>query len=384
MPNRDWDVKDWYGDPTTAKELLNWEAKTSLKEGLLKTLEWKKQQKYTPEPQLLSLSGKPIRISAVIACYNDAQAIPIMHERLTKVFSQMKVEYEIIFVNDASPDNTDKALKDISTNDNRVIAIEHSRNFGSQSSFLSGMQISTGDAVVLLDGDLQDPPEIISEFYKKWKEGYEVVYGKRVKRVSTRLLNFFYKAFYRIFRKLSYIPIPVDAGDFSLMDRKVVNALVALPETEQFLRGLRAWVGFKQTGIDYVRPERMFGKSTNNWRKNFWWAKKAIFSFSFVPLEMLSYAGLILTGISFLALIGQIIMRFLFPDVPQGISTIIVLILFFGGVQILAISIIGEYLIKIFEETKRRPKYIRKSIRYGGKHIKTAAEMESFIKEFNK
>jgi dolichol-phosphate mannosyltransferase len=377
MQNRSWDLKDWYGNPALAKEILGWEAKTSLKEGLLKTVEWMKKGKGE------RVSAEPVKtpkLSTVIACYKDVQAIPIMHERLTNVFRQMGIDYEIIFVNDASPDNSDGILKELTAKDNRVMAVEHSRNFGSQSSFLSGMQLSTGDAVILLDGDLQDPPEIIPEFYKKWLEGYEVVYGRRVKRQATGLLNACYKLFYRIFRGVAYVPMPLDAGDFSLMDRKVVDQLIALPETDQFLRGLRAWVGFKQTGVDYIRPERMFGVTTNNWRKNIWWAKKAIFSFSFIPLELLSYFGLILTGVSFLALIWQIIARIIYPDIPQGIPTIIVLILFFGAVQVLAISIIGEYLMRIFEETKKRPKFIRRSIRHGREFLTTEKEMDDYIK----
>ena len=156
--------------------------------------------------------------------------------------------------------------------------------------------------------------------------------------------------------------MPLDAGDFSLMDRKVVDELVKMPETDQFMRGLRAWVGFKQTGVDYIRPERMFGVTTNNMRKNLAWARKAIFSFSFVPLELLTYLGWSLTGLSFIAIVAQIVAYFYVDSVPQGISTIIVLILFFGGLNMLAISIIGEYQAKILEETKRRPKYIRKNV----------------------
>jgi dolichol-phosphate mannosyltransferase len=241
------------------------------------------------------------------------------------------------------------------------------------------MEISTGDAVVLMDGDLQDPPEIIPKMYDKWLEGYEVVYGKRVKRETSQLMNVSYKLFYRIFRRLAYVNIPQDAGDFSMMDRKVVNELVKLPEKEQFLRGLRAWVGFRQTGVDYIRPERMFGKSTNNWRKNIGWAKKAIFSFSFVPLEFLSYFSFILTGVSFLAVIFQIVMRFLYPGTPQGITTIIVLILFFGGIQLLAVSILGEYLSKVFEETKARPKFIRKEVIRRGKKMESPSEIQNLI-----
>jgi dolichol-phosphate mannosyltransferase len=224
------------------------------------------------------------------------------------------------------------------------------------------MEISTGDSVILLDGDLQDPPEVITQFYTQWLKGWDVVYGRRVAREGNQILASFYKGFYRLFRSVSYVPMPLDAGDFSLMDRKVVDELIKLPETDQFLRGLRAWVGFKQTGVDYVRPERMFGTTTNNWRKNLSWARKAIFSFSYVPLELLTYLGWALTGLSFLAIIAQVIMYFVQPNIPHGISTIIVLILFFGGLQMLGISILGEYQAKIIEEIKKRPKFIRKNI----------------------
>ena len=379
MQNRRWDLKDWYGDPTLARKVLRWKPRTSLEEGLRKTLLWQQTRDAIPSVAPISPTGRPPRISAIVACYKDGQAIPYMYERLTESFNKCNADYEIIFVNDASPDDTDKVLEGITARDNHVVAVEHSRNFGSQSAFLSGMQISTGDAVVLLDGDLQDPPEIIPQFYEKWREGFDVVYGRRVKRETKPIMRTAYKAFYKLFRGMSYVPIPLDAGDFSMIDRKVVKELLALPETDQFLRGLRAWVGFKQTGVDYTRPERMFGRTTNNWRKNIWWAKKGIFSFSFVPLELLSYFGIILTGLSFLAGIGQVIAKLLYPDIPHGITTIIVLILFFGGIQLLAMAILGEYLMKIFEETKKRPKYIRKSIRFGGKHFTTAEEMESFL-----
>jgi dolichol-phosphate mannosyltransferase len=380
MPERQWDMEEWFGNPTRAKELLDWEVGTSLQEGLKLTAEWQKEKNY--ESNILPVFEHPElnrKITCVIACYKDAQAIPIMYERLVKVFREMKIRYELIFVNDASPDNTESILEGICNKDSNVIAVTHSRNFGSQSAFLSGMEVSTGDGVVLMDGDLQDPPELIPQFYQKWIEGFEVVYGVRIKRETSFFLGFMYKLFYRLFSKLSYIKIPLDAGDFSLMDRKVVNQLIKMPETEQFLRGLRAWVGFKQTGVDYVRPERLFGTSTNNWRKNIGWAKKAIFSFSFVPLELMSFLGMILTSISFLAVIAQVIYRLVYPDLPHGVTTIIVLILFFGGVQILAISIIGEYISKIFEESKGRPKFIRASIRKGSKYFNTSDKIDHFI-----
>ncbi|MCW3121266.1 MAG: NAD-dependent epimerase/dehydratase family protein [Flavipsychrobacter sp.] len=382
MQNRNWDLKDWYGNPGHTTNDLKWTAKTSLKDGLRKTYDWHEEIKYTdtimPAFKNPKLNAK---ITAIIACYKDAQAIPVMYDRLVKMFNETKIRYEIIFVNDCSPDDSEAVIAAIAAKDNNVIGITHSRNFGSQSAFLSGMEISTGDAVVLMDGDLQDPPEIIPAFYEKWLEGYDVVYGKRVKREMSFFMNLVYKGFYRIFSSLSYIKIPVDAGDFSMMDRKVVRELIDLPEKEVFLRGLRAWVGFKQTGVDYVRPERMFGVSTNNWRRNIGWAKKAIFSFSFVPLEFLSYLGFTLTGFSFLAIIAQIIAKILYPDVPHGTTTVIVLILFFGGVQLLAISILGEYLSKIFEESKGRPKFIRRSIIFKGKALNTAVEIENFKKD---
>lgn len=362
MPNRKWDLKDWYGKADLAKELLGWENKTPLKEGLQQTYQWQKDFAYPLYEKKIVQDKIRYKIAAVIACYKDAQAIPVMHQRLTETFKKIGCNYEIIFVNDCSPDNTSEVLQQIVNGDDHVIAIEHSRNFGSQSAFLSGMEISTSDAVVLLDGDLQDPPELIEEFARQWEQGYDVVYGRRIKREGNQTLVRFYKLFYRLFRNVSYVPIPLDAGDFSLMDKKVVNELIKMPETDQFLRGLRAWVGFKQTGVDYVRPERMFGTTTNNWRKNIGWARKAIFSFSYVPLEFLTYLGITLTTLSFIAILVQIILYFTLPETPHGVTTIICLVLFFGGITMLGLGILGEYQAKIIEEVKRRPKFIRKNI----------------------
>lgn len=363
FPNRKWDLKEWYGDATLASELLHWQNETSLKDGLTQTYTWQKDYSKPLYEKKIVQDKIRHKLSAVIACYRDAQAVPYMYKRLTDTFVKIGVDYEIIFVNDASPDNAAEVLQELVNKDHHVIAIEHSRNFGSQAAFLSGMEISTGDGVILLDGDLQDPPELIEQFYQKFLEGYDVTYGRRVQREGNQSLAFFYKAFYRVFRSVSYVPMPLDAGDFSLMSRKVVDELVRMPETDQFMRGLRAWVGFRQTGVDYVRPERMFGVTTNNWRKNLAWARKAIFSFSFVPLELLTYLGGFLTAVSFLAIIW-VIFNALFIDheIPHGIPSLLVLVLFFGGINMLSIAIIGEYQAKILEETKRRPKFIRKNI----------------------
>jgi polyisoprenyl-phosphate glycosyltransferase len=302
------------------------------------------------------------KISAIIACYKDAQAIPIMHEKLTKVFKKIGIDYEIIFVNDGSPDNTEDVLNKIVKKDYHTIGINHSRNFSSQMAFTSGMNVSTGDAVVLLDGDLQDPPELIEKLYNKWNEGYDIVYGIRTKREAPLYMAIMYKLFYRVFHKLSYVKIPLDAGDFSLIDKKVVDVLNKFPERDRFLRGLRAWVGFKQIGIPYVRPERMFGKTTNNLLKNINWATKGIFSFSYVPLQMISLFSSIVFVISLIAIIIQLIARLVFHNTPEGITTVLIIVLFIGAIQLLGISVLGEYIGKIFEEVKQRPQYIVKNI----------------------
>lgn len=305
------------------------------------------------------MSPHPRKISAIIACYRDAQAVPIMHQRLAAVFQKIGVDYEIIFVNDGSPDNAAEVLSELAARDRKVVVINHSRNFGSQNAFTSGMRIATGDAVVLLDGDLQDPPELIEQFHAKWIEGFEVVYGVRVKREATNFLKIAYKAFYRVFRAASYVPMPLDAGDFSLLDRRVVDALNSLPENNRFMRGLRAWVGFKQTGVPYVRPERMFGVTTNNLLRNLDWARKGILSFSYAPLDLIVWLAIGTVGASFIAILVQIALRLLRPELaPRGISTIIVLVLFLGGIQLLCLSIIGSYLAHIYDEVKRRPPFI--------------------------
>jgi dolichol-phosphate mannosyltransferase len=318
-------------------------------------------------------------LSAVVTCYRDEPAIPSMHARLTEVFTSLGVDYEIIFVNDGSPDDAASVLQDMTARDERVIAIEHSRNFGSQNAFLSGMQLATGDAVILLDGDLQDPPELIREFYAKWREGNDVVYGRRGQREGSALLALCCRLFYRVFRGISSVPMPLDAGDFALMDRKVVTELLALPEADQFLRGLRAWVGFKQVGVDYLRPKRRFGRSTHSWLANVWWAKKGIFSFTFVPIEAIGYTAVVLISLASVALLYEVVQLVLHPEQPHGIPLLIVLVAFFGSLNLLAIATLGEYLIKIFEETKRRPKFVRKAVRHGRRLFSGATEIAGFM-----
>jgi glycosyltransferase involved in cell wall biosynthesis len=303
------------------------------------------------------------KLSAVIACYRDAPAIPQMHERLTTTLRQLGVDYEIVFVNDASPDDARAVLASLAEQDPHVVVVNHTRNFGSQSAFTSGMAVATGDAVVLLDGDLQDPPELIDEFYARWRDGYDVVYGVRERRMTTLPMQLAYKLFYRVFRSLSYVSIPLDAGDFSLLDRRVVDALNALPESNRFLRGLRAWVGFRQTGVPYVRPARPYGETTNSLRRNVGWARRAIVSFSYAPLNLIAWLALITVGLSVVAATVTIVLRIVDPQLaPRGITTVILVVLFIGGIQLICLSIVGSYLAHIYEEVKRRPPYIVESV----------------------
>lgn len=366
MPERSWDVQDWFANIKKTQKYLGWSPRTPFDQGMKRTVEWyqalPEKTKYVQSSKKFGLDTV-YSVSAIIACYKDNQAIPIMYDRLKTTFTKLNVDFEIIFVNDCSPDDTEEVICAISKNDKRVIGISHSRNFGSQSAFRSGMEIASKNSCVLLDGDLQDPPELIEEFVQKWRQGYDVVYGRRVKREASFFMQFAYKAFYRLFDYFSYIKIPHDAGDFSLMDRRVVDSLLQFPERDLFMRGIRAYAGFKQTGVDYIRPERMFGRSTNNLLKNLGWAKKGILSFSNTPLNIMTFAGVSLFFFSILIAIFHISIKILVPDsAPKGITTTLLMILFFGAINLLAISIIGEYLAKIFEEVKRRPHFIRRSM----------------------
>jgi dolichol-phosphate mannosyltransferase len=222
------------------------------------------------------------------------------------------------------------------------------------------MEMSVMQACVLLDGDLQDPPELIEQFYHRWLDGYDVVYGRRAKRDMPFLWGILYKAFYRVFAMLSYVEIPYDAGDFSLIDRRVVSWLLRCPERDLFLRGLRAYVGFRQTGVDYLRPKRAFGESTNNLLKNLEWAKRGIFSFSNTPLKLLSAGGIVLLGLSIVLGLILTALRLWIPNIaPRGATTLLLASLFFGAVNLFAVGLVGEYIAKIMEEVKARPRLIR-------------------------
>jgi dolichol-phosphate mannosyltransferase len=366
MTNRKWDLSEWYGNAALAEKLMGWKSSTSFEDGLRLNAEWEKKSadvlKYVSVPKIEK------KISAVVACYRDNLSIPVLHERLTAAFRKTGYDYEIIFVNDGSPADDEKVIRSLCEKDTHVIGISHSRNFGSQSAFVSGMEVASGDAVVLMDGDGQDPPELIPEFVKKWEEGFDIVYGQRIKRDAPFYMQFFYKLFYRIFRKLSDINVPVDAGDFSLIDKRAVSHILKFTEKDIFLRGLRAWVGFKQAGVPYARPERLFGKSTNNFGKNVWWAKKGIFSFSMKPLYYIQGLGIAIFFVTIALIIFYLFYYLIYPSKnSQGIMTLVMLILGLGSIQLISLSIIGDYIGKITEEVKNRPKFIRDRIIYNGK-----------------
>jgi len=289
-----------------------------------------------------------------------------MYRRVVASFKKLShYEYELIYVDNVSTDKSEKIYLRIASRNRRVKIVYMSRNFGSpQPSFIAGMEYCHGDAAVFMHGDIQDPPELIGAFIKKWEEGFDVVYGVRKSRKGYGIIwNAMYKGFYYVLNKLAYIQIPLDAGEFSLVDRRVIEELLKLDEYDYYLRCLRAYVGFRQTGISYVRDARAHGRSSESIMSGFWWAKTILVNFSFKPLEWISTMAFVVTIFSFLLLTFDAVTFTFFRNTTKGVPTIVILILFLGGVQLLSISVIAEYLAKIFLEVKRRPKYIvRKTV----------------------
>jgi dolichol-phosphate mannosyltransferase len=271
--------------------------------------------------------------------------------------------YEIIFINDGSTDNSLKIMKQLQTHDKRIKIIDFSRNFGHQIAITAGIDFTSGDAVITIDADLQDPPEVIPDLIKKWKEGYEVIYGIREKRKGE---NFFKKIstliFYRLINKMTMINMPPDSGDFRLIDKKVVNNLKNIRENNRYVRGLTYWIGFKQIGVPYERDKRFAGKSKYPIKKLFKLAYDAIFSFSNFPLKIATYFGFIVSFLSFLYLIYALIIKLFTNSVIHGWTSLMISILFLGGVQLICLGIIGEYIARINDEVKKRPLYIIKEI----------------------
>ncbi|MBI4845335.1 MAG: glycosyltransferase family 2 protein [Candidatus Omnitrophica bacterium] len=306
-------------------------------------------------------------ISIVIPTYKSAENLTVLVERLKAVLDKCAYSYEIIFIEDASPDNSLEILKDIALKDPRVKIISFSRNFGQQIAICCGLQHSEADAVIIMDDDLQDPPEFIPELIKKWEEGYEVVYAVRKARKEGYLKKIGYRLYYWILANLSSIKIPKDSGDFGLIDRKIVDIINNMPEQDRFVRGLRAWTGFKQIGIEYERAYRYKGEPAYKLFKILKLSTDGIFAFSNMPLRISSALGFIVAGIAFLGIVFTLIQKIItliFPDnviaVWPGFSTIVLSILFIGGVQLICIGILGEYIARIYNEVKKRPLFLIK------------------------
>lgn len=298
-------------------------------------------------------------ISIVVPMYFEEKVAEICYRRLTSVARDNNLNYEIIFVNDGSTDRTLEILEYIAERDKRVKIISFSRNFGHQIAITAGMDKAKGDAVVVIDADLQDPPELIPKMIKLWEEGYDVVYAKRKKRQGETWFKLFTaKLFYRLLNKLSSVPIPVDTGDFRLIDRKVVEALRKMPEQNRFVRGMVSWVGFKQIPIEYEREERLAGETKYPLHKMIKFALDGIVSFSSKPLKMVQYMGLmtLLSAIAIflLASLGKILGL---ADISAWVP-IAAMVMFMGGIQLMAFGIMGEYIARIYDENKGRPLYI--------------------------
>jgi polyisoprenyl-phosphate glycosyltransferase len=299
------------------------------------------------------------RISVVVPAYNEELVINETHKRLNDALSSIAADYEIIYVNDGSRDKTIEILKEIGAKDSHVRILNFSRNFGHQVAVTAGIQHATGDAVVLIDADLQDPPELIKEFVRKWQEGYDVVYAIRKSRAGETWFKKFTAAiYYRTLRKLIDIEIPLDTGDFRLMSRKVVDSLNAMPERHRFIRGLVSWVGFKQIGVEYERQERFAGETKYPLKKMIKFALDGITAFSYKPLQLASWLGVYAALIGFVGILAIIALKFLTEVTVQGWSSLMVVVLFIGGVQLGILGIMGEYLGRIYDEVRGRPLYL--------------------------
>jgi glycosyltransferase involved in cell wall biosynthesis len=307
--------------------------------------------------------SRPRTISVVIPCYNEQDVLAELRRRLAEVLNELQIHYEIIFVDDGSGDRTWSMLSDFQKEDSRIKIVRLSRNFGHQRALTCGVDQARGDVVLVLDADLQDPPELLPAMLDKWQEGYYVVYGKRNSREgesSTKRLFAF--GFYRIVNMLSGIEIPMDTGDFRLMDRVAVDALCSLREAQRFIRGMVSWIGFPQTAVEYDRPARFAGETKYPVRKSLVLAVDAITSFSQVPLRFASYLGFLLSAIAFLYIIVVLALKVAGINWP-GYTSLMGSILLLGGVQLIALGVIGEYVGRIFEQTKNRPLYFVDQVR---------------------
>jgi len=298
-------------------------------------------------------------MSVVIPVYNESQTIPEMSERLLKTCDSMGISYELIFVNDGSADNSLELLKQYSSVHSVIRYISFSRNFGHQNAVMAGIVHSVGETVVLIDGDLQDPPEVIPQLYAKYCEGYKVVYAKRAQRQGeTAFKKLTARLFYKFMKKITSFNIPVDTGDFRLISREIADHLINMNEGSKFLRGQIAWLGFKQTGVEFTRQERKAGKTKYSLSKMMKLALDGITSFSNFPLKIATFLGFIFSFIAFLIILYALYSKFVLHEVVTGWTSLMISSMFIGGVQLLCIGIIGEYISRISTDVKKRPPFI--------------------------
>jgi dolichol-phosphate mannosyltransferase len=307
------------------------------------------------------MNGKPL-LSVIVPIYSEEKVIPEFYRRMAEVLNGLasRFEAEIVFVDDGSRDRSLALLEGLAAKDDRLRVISFSRNFGHQFAITAGLDHSRGDLAVVIDGDLQDPPEVIPTMVRKWDEGYKVVYGIREKRKGENPLKLLTaKAFYRLIRFLSDTSLPLDAGDFRLLDRKVVSALRAIREENRYMRGLVSWTGFPQTGLHYRRDRRYAGRTKFTLKKMVRFAFDGILSFSDKPLKLTAYAGFLFTVVAFILGLRIIINKIRFPEtIVSGWASLIVAVLFVGGVQLISMGILGLYLGRQYREVKRRPLYV--------------------------
>ena len=304
-------------------------------------------------------------VSVVVPCFNEEAVLPDLFKRLSAAAATWGVNCEIICVDDGSRDNTWKLLKQQSVADPRWRGLSFARNFGHQTAVSAGLFYATGDAVVVIDADLQDPPEEIFRLLAKWREGFEVVFATRKKRRDPLLKRILAWGFYRLLEKMTPLPMARDAGDFCLLDKKVVAVMNALPERSRYLRGLRTWCGFRQISVEFDRAERAAGEPQYTFKKSFKLAMDGLFSFSAMPLRLATYLGLWVSGFAFLGVVFTLVQKLFAEQFAKiglapgaGFPTIVISILFLGGVQLICLGILGEYIGRIYEEVKGRPLWI--------------------------
>jgi len=297
--------------------------------------------------------------SVVVPIYNEAEVLPVLYQRLTKTLTEVGESYEIIFVDDGSTDDSPRLLAELRSQDSRVKVVTFSRNFGHQIAITAGLDYSSGDPVIVMDGDLQDPPEVIPQLIAQWQTGNDIVFAVRASRDGEGLFKRMTASlFYRVLRRLTTTQIPVDAGDFRLISRVAVESLKPIRERNRFVRGLVGWIGFRHTSITYVRDIRYAGTTKYPIPKMIKFALNGIFSFSFLPLQLATYLGLGVSLLSFVYLAYAVWLKLFTARVVQGWASVIVAVLFVGGVQLVCLGIMGEYIGRIYEEVKQRPLYL--------------------------